>query len=659
MHSPAPRRTTPIVLVPLLVLGFVEGCRAQGTYYIPPGQETAVLQFLEPLRMGETVVAGYRLENVAIDHDLVRLELLNAQTGASARVELLHRWSPASDVEVRPAPGTPPEITGAIEQALTQHHSAASPWVRKKLSTGDFGPLLPLLSFFALLVTTCLLVQASWRTASSRRRETGALVAVTLLAFALRLTMSPRTFLHEYNHINESMILMFESSDATKYGWTGPALYRLADLLFGGQERTAFLVNAVAASLTIPAVVLFDLGLFQAWPRALLSGFIVALLPDHLRFAASEELWIVGIFFSFWSLGAWTVWLRTSGGWALATAVLALSLAMQSRSELLVLPLLHAGLLFALRAPRTWLRTLVSNPLIAGVLGLAALIGPRALAMLRSRGSLPHTSFPPLDSFRTASLLLDTSVTPGALLALGAIGLLWGLWKQPAVSLCLAGAAFLYTALPLAAFDNRPCIYRTQLFAATIVAVIAGGAPMLLGRLGATWKTAGFALAGLLLVQGLWSRRQFVTQLFDQQEEFAFLEATIPNLPNGVEIVLPAREGADNPFPDFLLERHQIRFRLREVWDGAPPDRWPAPGPNTFFYEGMSCHSSQGAPAPAPLTRVCEAIRDHYELKPVSVRLLDTTGYSAMLYSKPPFEVGFFEATGLKTRSAASHLPAP
>jgi hypothetical protein len=62
----------------------------------------------------------------------------------------------------------------------------------------------------------------------------------------------------------------------------------------------------------------------------------------------------------------------------------------------------------------------------------------------------------------------------------------------------------------------------------------------------------------------------------------------------------------------------------------------------------MSCHSSQGSPAPDPLTPNCEAIRAHCEREPVNVRSLDTTEYSAMVYSKPPFEIGFFQAIGTR-----------
>ena len=168
-------------------------------------------------------------------------------------------------------------------------------------------------SFVLLVLGT---VHILYREAKAQRPSPYAVLALGLVwvvALALRLILSPRTFLHEYYHIAETVLAYQTGEMALAYGNTGPALFRWVGAILGRPEdvQVIFVTNAVIASLAIPAVALLDLALMRSWPRALCAAVLLCVLPQHLRFSAAEDLFVQAVTFGMWALGLFALYVRT------------------------------------------------------------------------------------------------------------------------------------------------------------------------------------------------------------------------------------------------------------------------------------------------------------------------------------------------------------
>src|SRR6185503_6973941 len=138
------------------------------------------------------------------------------------------------------------------------------------------------------------------------------LVALWVAALLMRLTLAPRTFLHEGYHIAETVSGYLIAEPPPIYGKTGPALFRAVGAAWRWNDvQIIFLTNAVLASLAIPALALLDLALFRSWPRALCSAWLLCVLPLHLRYSAAEDLFVQATTFGIWALALFALYLRT------------------------------------------------------------------------------------------------------------------------------------------------------------------------------------------------------------------------------------------------------------------------------------------------------------------------------------------------------------
>ena len=75
--------------------------------------------------------------------------------------------------------------------------------------------------------------------------------------------------------------------------------------------RIIFLTNAVISSLAVPAAAMLVLAVFGSWPQAVCAALLLAVLPQHLRFSAAEDLFVQAITFGLWSLALFASYQRT------------------------------------------------------------------------------------------------------------------------------------------------------------------------------------------------------------------------------------------------------------------------------------------------------------------------------------------------------------
>lgn len=520
---------------------------------------------------------------------------------------------------------------------------------------------LILAAFVALVAVTVWALIARLRAAPAPRWKTFAFAAATAVltgwALVVRVAVSPRAFLHEGYWATWSYNYALRRNGGL-YGSTGPAIYQAAESLFGGMEQAIFSANVVLAALTIPVVVALAWQLFRSAPAALLAGFMAALLPIHLRYSASEELWIPGTLFAIWSLAAFADWLASRRESSLAIASLALILAIHSRPEILVLPA-ALGLLFViLGQPRDWSQRISTSALIPWAMVVGVVFVQRAAGALGS--SYQFRGWLPLGSFWRSWIGSDPAITPVVLLIMLAAGLLYGAWRARRQYLWLLVVAFAFVELPLSVFCNEGTMLRTALLAMMLVVIAAAGAPLLVSvRAGLRFVPAVAAFLGVAFAIGAWRNLAFVTTPTDEQQEHAFIEDTLPLLPATTRLIALHAPGDStppdwhDPFPRFLLERSPARIEFHQLPDVGVSEPWPEPAPNLFFYQGMSCHFSNDRsiqPA-APLRDHCMEIRRRYAMRPLRVtNIVVPHRTNGVYFPAPsgPFELGFFQIVGVR-----------
>lgn len=547
----------------------------------------------------------------------------------------------------------------AIERVLAETATPEdAPWRADRWTSVRANYSVLAASFVVLVLWTARILYREARAQSATWPYMTALATVWALALVLRLAISPHTFLHEYYHAAETLTGYLMGDTGPVYGDTGPALFQLTGMMLGRPEDPSiiFLTNALLASLAIPAVALLDLAVARSWPRAIGAAVFLCVLPHHLRFSASEVLFVQAVTFGMWALGLFALYVRTRHLEDVLCGALAMSLAMQTRPEMLFVPALVVALTL-LTEPRSW-RVLFDWRTFLALLVLGILLIPRffELRQVLSSGSSPPPNVPDLRRYANGLVVLQGQVMPPIYRPLLVLGTLWSLWRKPGLLVWVTLVFVGFSLFSLSLFDNGPYNVRTQLLPTCFLVLIAAGAVSLWmavwGRhrrlalgLGAS---ALVGLAAFVVVQS----HGFVTELRDQQLEWAFLERTVPRLPEqGTLLSVSNIGGRDlDAFPRFLLQRDKKTYGmvdLRSAFQGEVA--WPKPGHDSLFYRGMFCYFAlPGQPSPDPMTPFCRAVLERYVTEPLFVENLNTTGYSAMSYAPGPFRIGFYRLTGLR-----------
>ena len=545
-----------------------------------------------------------------------------------------------------------PETVAAIAGILGV--TAAPPpvsWFDRETMTSPAVHYSLILGFLALLAGSLYVLL---RELGSRRTPVGpviGLLALTGVAVVLRLTLSPRTFLHEYYHIAETLVSYLTGDVPSAYGKAGPALFHLIGSVLGrpADIDVIFLTSALISALAIPAIALFDFGVTGSWPRCWTVAVLLLALPQHLRFSAAEDLFVQAVTFGFWCLALTTLYLRTRRTPEALLAALAMGIAVQTRPEMIFLPLVVVGLILAIESNP--LRLLRERPLRAAVLLAGCFLLPRLIELAGAAGDSGAPQPRPLTvaTYLSALTILNPTTMPRLYPFTVLLGALTDGWRRPryAVWALLVFAGFSVFSLFL--FDNPPYNLRSQILPNSYLLLIAAGVGALPEVIfGAQRRRALLAAAGILVVVAgaqILTWRGFVTELRDQQLEWSFLRRSVAKLPAEGQMLAAAeihRRELD-AFPTVLLSQAGKRYRLLDVRRTAESGRWPEPDDSLIFYQGMFCYFLfENERPPESMTAPCRAVRDRYMLEPLIVEQIDAPGYSVLSYASPPYEIGFF-----------------
>ena len=550
-----------------------------------------------------------------------------------------------------------PATVAAIEQILAE---TAAPTGGQDVGSGTPQPashylLLAATFVLVLLGTVYVLSREVWAGAAPAAAVV-ALVLLWALALGLRLWLSPRTFLHEYYHIAETVPAYLSGEMAPGYGRTGPALFRLVGLALGRHEDVSiiFLTNAVVSSLAVPAAAMVVLAMVRSWPQALCAALMLAVLPHHLRFSASEDLFVQAITLSLWSLALFASYQRTRRLGDALLGTLAASLAMQARPEMILFPAVVVGFLFCLQ-PRGWRILIGWRTLVAGAV-FAVLLVPHALDIMASRraGRAPGLHLPTVGRYIDTLVLFDPRITPTTYLLMLIVGGVWAAIRRPGWLLWTVAVYLGFTVFALSIFDNPQFNLREQILPTSYLVLLGAGAvPVWMS----VWRRhhhmaarLGIALLAVSAVGVVARWHDFVGELKDQQLEWAFLERHVSGLPAQGTLITAVDTGGHNldAFPEFLLTGSGRRYALvdvRRASEGAVG--WPEPTGDLLFYQGMFCYFAfDDEPAPEPMTPACRAVHERYHAQPILVEDLHTEGYSTLRYTQGGvYRIGFYRLT--------------
>jgi len=506
---------------------------------------------------------------------------------------------------------------------------------------------LALLAGCVLFGTLAILIREVRR--SEAPRWVGpTLASVVVLAGLLRMFWARWGFIHEYFHAGGMTAAYLFSDLLDFHGEVAPSLYRAMQAVTDGHEDAIFGTNALLGTMTVPALALLDLMLSGSWIRAVFSAFVLAVLPHHVRLSGTEDFFVAAVLFSVCGLGMGVRYLRTGSRAALGLAVGGLFLAMESRPEGALTPVL-LGVLALMGADHGWWRAFARPATWAGVAGLGALVAmqrtwfPTGAETLLSDITFLRWPWP--------QLYLDPEVTPPVLPVLGAFGLLAAVVRRDLVALWPLVAAVGSVYASLIFFDNPTYNLRAQLIAVPyFVLFSAAGAQVLWGRTrplrSARWIAGGICA---LLAYGTWSRTDFIHRQTPDDRVYRFVQKTVPRLPEGPRVTLLASLHL-TPFPAELVwrERKWIRVVALERW--AEGLERGVGCSNLIVFEGPGCFFAASIRrSDEEMDPRCLAVRRACHLEPLfgmTLELPDDYGQERHGGRTGPVSIGFYRATG-------------
>jgi hypothetical protein len=613
---------------------------------LPEGSEAAVLAWLQPLAMDKPVTADWTLRDVGLDrgHLLLTLQGPGAQTLQATVVYPGVLQCPEAQQKA---------VCQALQDALAQQPRAPSPWLvvepagegkreieRAGLQFPEHDTTRParwtlLAVWLALLVG---LLQVLWQLA---RKSPAPLwfwpLTVTMLGLAVRLSLAPRGLQHEMFHADESLGFLAGASHFAN-GEAVPALVNALNLVFHGADQTLYTLTLVAAVLAMPAIIWFAVELTGHWRVAVLAGLLLAIAPAHIHFSASEEFGIDGVTLALLSWAAWLRWLRDRSGLLLLIATTSGVLAMQTRPEFALLPLMHLTLMIAvlpLRAlPAVGLRKELWLALV-----LAALACWHVPLDIQMRGGFPGFSPLAVQNIVPRLIWLDPQLSIWPVLLWLVPAVLFGLFSRRGWWLVAWALGLAVLLLGLYVADGAYA-WRMQLVPEVLTCVLAAWMVGVLPRLLLIPSLLVLVLASVQLA----SAARFIRQPGLTERQYRFEMQHVRDLPPHAEILAVLSAQIDHP-PRF---GHLQPAETRILRDAADLQHLPPPGPNQVFLQSAACWVRWPADKQdlRDMQPVCRAVHEKYRLEPIAEMDLPPTREPPLAWAPVPgpngYRIGYY-----------------
>lgn len=575
---------------------------ADDVHVIETGREADVLALLSPYSLGSDV-QGWTLDGVSIEATSIDIALVQAQR--SAHLVLFHveegeRGLPtsASFAFRRSGAAGADEALRSLIEAVTRNDDGAFWRVEASVGPAPTFSRSPVDGLLLSLFFLCVLVGVAFRVVTN----CWLLALITFGGIALRAWISPRTMLGAWFYSRTTPIQRTIEESAS---------LRWLNLQLGGEwaEIDIFLaIGFVFAAVTPLALFLHARLLLGDERRALFAAAVVAVLPIHLRFSASEVAFIPSIVFS-------------SSLFACAHGVMKGSRRVAVFSALALIPMSIATL-YARPLNMLFVVLLVvyvvgvdrtsdkRRRLVAGLLPTLCAIPITFVHLLAQYGQNVRegASLQVLASALALTVdpekntLINLSITPWPLLFMIVVGFVLFVRRpkgdRPALDerryaflLLWLGVFFVTHAYVVPASAAVQARYHLHLLVPVVFAAAMG-----LDHIARRSPKGAFAVSAIMLAAPL-THYEFVTDVnYNDLQELAFVREAQRTIPEGCEVLEYAATDMDARFRrgGLILAdgRFSLPYTLVVQRPGEPSVVGAAPECR-LVYEGLSCLSEK------------------------------------------------------------------
>jgi hypothetical protein len=435
------------------------------------------------------------------------------------------------------------------------------------------------------------------------------------------------------------------------YFYHGSGYYAFHHLFGGGQPEKVFMLNALFGAGSCMLLVPLGKRLTNSREAGWIAAIAYACWPMALRIGFSESMFPMAVFFGLLSWWAWfRAWDSGGGIWFLFAAC-ALAYAVQTRPMmalwivvlLLTLPLCR-GWTRRLRTPWPWialgLGTVLVLPWLAFRLEVFAqegIPGPVRLLPMDVLGGL----------FSGTNLFARYDWTPALAWMLATCGLVVLVVRRirAVPSLVLGAAILAWMVMGIRTGESSSLRLQNPLVPFFLLWV-GYGASWIANRSGHRARYGLLFLLGLALAGSALARTPLVRRLHNPQHEYAFLEGTVPELPEACAIVMADRFMGNGivstEFPFWWAEGRPVVQASDFLERPDSLHDWSC----VLYYQGLSCrcftHEEVGRIPPDGIREECRRIGERFRLTTYIEESFPNRPYTSFRVPGESVTVGFY-----------------
>jgi hypothetical protein len=659
------RRKVTITTLKLMVTSVLVATTAFGEVRaesaLPASAQARILEALSPLKPGGIVVAPWTIGNIQLEQSQIRIDLKDEETVSSLvftqreKAPQVTRQTPSFSIMLATNAPQDEAFIRSVERIRTQiaRSDKGDYFIefeeRQQEARHTSGTDLDISWVLAgLLLLGCCLV-ASKPTRMTLKVDLPIALALMAVAYALRLSLGPMTFLHENAH-GVHLLEQIAGLSFVERPMAGQIALGRFFALFGGPSIESLTAGvALVASAQAALVYFLCRALHNQRLSAAVAGILVATLPLLVRMTASEGAFGPATTFLLCGVVFAVEATRQSSGRHLIGALVFVAIAGHFRPVMYTAaaPIALTVLILSSKEERQrWMRR--PSFYVAGALFFLCTLDDLGGLLLRLGEGSPMTP----GWWQGLSLhswpLIDPHSTPPWFLPLVLIGsaLAWkGGRRRELLWLSLLGTwlTFVYTS------DNAwPASLRYAISYAWLgPVVIALGLDSLSKRM--TARRARFCLAcvGLLALSAPLTHSEFISHRFAQQEEIDFQKAhVIPHLlqEKGAKIITPWPELAHM---SGTLHTVPLRLKGLEIVHHTQVDQTRFDR-RVYWYRGLACWAKRDSDTGDDTSRMrkaCRTIESAHPWKPVASRTLTSSSEADWIQlgdGRSPVEVVLF-----------------
>jgi hypothetical protein len=653
--------TTLTLMVTAALLATTAFGEARAESALPASAQGRILEALSPLKPGGVVVAPWSIGNIQLEKSQIRIDLQKEKTTSSLVLSQREKAPQAT----RQTPSF--SIMLAADAPQDQAFIRSVERIRSQIARSDKGDYfiefeerqnetrqtpgadLDISWVLAGLLLLAFLLVASKPTRTTLKIDLPIALALMAVAYALRQSLGPMTFLHENAH-GVHLLEQIAGLSFVERPMAGQIALGRFFAFFGSPTIESLTAGVALVASAQAALVYFLCRALQCQrPAAAVAAMLVATLPLLVRMTASEGAFGPATTFLLCGAIFAVEATRQSSGRHLMGALVFVAVAGHFRPVMYTAaaPIALSVLILSSREERQrWIRRPAFY--LAGVLFLLCTLDDMAGLLQRLGEGSPMTP----GWWQGLSLhswpLVDPHSTPAWFLPLVLIGgaLAWKSGrKRELLWLSLLGTwlTFVYTS------DNAwPASLRYAVAYAWLGPVAIGlGLNSLSDRMVTTKARFCLACVGLMALSAPLTHLGFISHRFAQQEEIDFQE-------NDVIPLLLQEKGAKiiTPWPELAHMSgtlHTVPLRLQGLEivhhtqvESTRFDR------RVYWYRGLACWAKRDSDTGDDTSRmreVCRSIESAHPWKPVVSRTLTASSEADWIQlgdGRSPVEVVLF-----------------